>query len=338
MRYYTIIITDPVTGKVAANPVSGSLYQWSSLAPNGRTLPGALNIELDVIDSAFATPSGTAFIRVWGIALADISQSGNLAGLNITVYAGFAAGLPLANPAQAGIIAQGIIIQCLGNWVGLDMTLDLFFAASTGSVANPANVILNWPAGQPLAAAIANTLRTAFPAYKQVISVSPRLVKGSTETGAYSSLVEFAQFIRGKSQAMIGGDYPGVDITVSHTTFTVSDGTTPTTPKAIQFYELIGQPTWIEPSTLQFKCPMRADVQMGSYITLPPGLITTTQGSHIGVIGSSRKDRTSFSGTYQIALVRHVGNFRQAGADAWVTTFNAAPQMAGDTPGLSSNF
>jgi hypothetical protein len=40
---------------------------------------------------------------------------------------------------------------------------------------------------------------------------------------------------------------------------------------AIQFTDLIGQPTWIEPNTMQVKTVMRADLQVGSIITMPQG-------------------------------------------------------------------
>jgi hypothetical protein len=35
--------------------------------------------------------------------------------------------------------------------------------------------------------------------------------------------------------------------------------------------------------------------------------------------------QVSFQGKFQIATVRHVGNFRQPTGDAWVTVFEAAP-------------
>src|SRR5579859_766749 len=198
MRYYSIQITDPVTGKLLTQPssVPNSGATYSSLV-NGFTLPGALNVELDVPVYAYAVPAGQAYARIWGISLAEISQAADLGvtssgspGFGIAIYAGMQRGLPLANPAQAGLIVEGRILQAFGNWINTEMTLDLILYPATGAPDDPKNIVIDWKAGTPLAQAVANTLSVAFPTLKQNIQISPNLVLAHDEPGFYGSLVE----------------------------------------------------------------------------------------------------------------------------------------------------
>lgn len=313
MRYYNIVITDPATNKVAANYTS---------YVNNRTIPGALNIELDIPVFMLATPMGQAWIRVWGVSLQEISQSHNLAGMNIEVYAGMKAGLPLANPKQSGLLIRGQIYQAFGNWVGTDMTLELLVFPNVGTIAAPKNIILDWYAGLPLATALAFTLASAFPTYKKFIDINPNLILDYDEKMYLSTLVDLAQWVKQKSASVIGGNYRGVNIEISDKTIRVYDSKYTPQPIKISFQDLIGQPTWIDVPNIQFKCVMRADINVGDIITMPPGVYSVTQQSQIG---SPFRAKASFHGKFQVQLARHTGNFRQPDAASWVTTYNAYP-------------
>ena len=50
------------------------------------------------------------------------------------------------------------------------------------------------------------------------------------------------------------------------------DGTTSFTPKAINFFDLIGQPTWLNYAQIQIQVVMRGDIQVGDVVSLPSGL------------------------------------------------------------------
>src|SRR6202012_5056198 len=95
VRFYDIVITDPDTGK--------QVKRFTSYL-NGKTDPGALDIEIDLPVASFAQPMGSsgAFVRIWGISLADIGQASNLNGKRISISGGIQKGLPLANPQQSG--------------------------------------------------------------------------------------------------------------------------------------------------------------------------------------------------------------------------------------------
>src|SRR5579875_2215617 len=146
MRYYSIIISDPATGQVLVpDPVTRKFTRvepgplaatYTSLAGNpalGVTLPGALNIELDVPVSPMSTPLAGSYLRVWGISLQEIAQWNDLQGKAIDVYAGMQKGLPLAKPQQAGLIFHGKIFQAFGNWQGTNQTLDLIINPDLGT-------------------------------------------------------------------------------------------------------------------------------------------------------------------------------------------------------------
>jgi hypothetical protein len=300
MRYYDVQISDPATGSI--------VKRFTSIdQASGSTLPGALNIEIDVPIYTYDVPAGAAFLRVWGIALTDIGQSSNFNGKTIKIFAGMAKGL-----------AQGRIFQAFGNWQGINQTLDFVFYADTGSAEAPQNLVLNWKAGMQLSVAISNTLQTAFPTYKQSISISQNLVLAHDEPGVHQSLTQFAGYINTISKSIIGGTYSGVRMLIRDDTFLVYDGTTPTTPKQIIFTDVIGQPVWKDFATIGLYCVLRHDIQVGDYIVLPKAQVTTTAQSY-----PAYRNNLVFQGSFLVTRVRHVGNFRDPDAASWVTTIDA---------------
>lgn len=327
MRYYKIIITSP-TGQV--------LQQWSSLGATGTFLPGALNIELDLWSQFYNAPKGASYVRVWGVPLQTLGAASNLNNANIAVYAGMSKGLPLANPAQAGLIIQGTILQAFGNWIGTDMTLDMYLMPPVGqptSIAltadqysGPLNLVLNWRKGTPLSIALITCLQTAFPQYTVNVSINPALVLSYDAPAYYQTLQQLADFVFQISKSIIGGSvYPGVSIAIIGSTVYAYDATAPIgTSITINFTDLIGQPTWIGFNMIQAKCVMRHDIAVGSQIVLPPSLATTTPQSN-----SQYRQSTIFAGAFSVREVRHTGNFRQPSADSWATIINAYAPIAG---------
>ena len=332
MRYYNIVITDPMTGTV--------IQQFTNYV-NGRIDLGALDVELDISTAGVANPiTSSAFIRVWGVSLQQIAQGTDLSGKTIAVYGGMQKGLPLANPAQAGLLVSGSIYPAYGNWIGTDMTLDLqvvpYLYAGLGA---PVNIVLNWKAGVPLATALGNALAIAFPKADVSIAISGNLVQSHDEPGVYGNLQQLGQYLKQKTQAMLGGTYPGVDIAQSGSQFVVSDGTATAGGKGavteIAFQDLIGQPTWRGLYELQMKCVMRADIPFGASVKLPPTLATVT-GAAVVLPGSGAVSRSNsaFQGTFRVIRIRHVGHLRQPDAESWNTTFDLLPNP---TQGLPAN-
>ena len=323
MRYYRIDITQTNGQPYLFKSLSG--YPLSSLLPNGNPNRAALTVEFDLPVTNVTTPNNNCWLRIWGLGLQDLGNAADLNDLNISIYAGMSKGLPLANPAQSGLIIQGQIFQAFGNWVGTDQTLDLNIisggnAGTIGSPDTPGNYPFLWPAGSPLAAAIAQTLKTALPGLTQSINISPNLVLSYTQAGHYQSREQFADFIARITQPITG---TAVQIAVNGASVTVWDGsgvTSQTPVKQIAFQDMIGQPTWIDALTISVKFVLRADLNISSVIQLPPSLVTQTQQSLLRF-----RDKSTFSGAYQILQVQHFGNSRQPDAASWNTTIQATP-------------
>lgn len=330
MRYYAIKITDS-NGDLVTTPssVPGSGFTYTSFA-NNRSIPGALQIELDIPLAAYGTPVKGGIVAIWGVSLQEISAAtqlgptqdtqGILQYKSIAIYGGFQKGLPLANPEQNGLLIEGSILQAYGNWIGTDQNIELIIAPEIGSNASPKNISLNWYAGQPFAEAIRNTLKIAFPKFKEpVINISDKLVVSFDQPAFYNTIEQFAVYVKNASISILGGDFTGVDIAIRNNTFYVSDQSKQADPKQIAFQDLIGQPTWIEGLTLQFKCPMRADIGIFDYVKMPKAIVTTTVAAPSALINL----KSAFQGTFFVKMVRHCGSFRQPDGASWVTNFDA---------------
>jgi hypothetical protein len=322
MRFYNIVVTDPATGAVKRTYTSFF---------NNAVDPGALNIVLDVTSSPEHAPTGDSYVEIHGINQTDVSAASNFAFSNILVMAGMSKGLPLATAQypQQGIIAQGQIIQSYSNWVGTLMSLHFVLLGAQTSATSPDsgtdvasqqnNIVLNWTRGVPLGAILKNCLAIAFPGYAINVAISDKLVRPNSDTSFYDNLRELATFIQATTQALIGGNYPGVSIVLQGRTIVVFDGTvtTNTKPVAIQFSDLVGQPTWVGPQEIQLQLVMRGDLSVGGSVTLPNVPIITQSSSY-----SNFKNKPTFTGSFFVKSLRHVGDFRQPDGNSWVTVAN----------------
>ena len=295
-----------------------------------RNDPNALNVELD-ISVADANQTGGATAVIWGISLQDISQANDLANKSVTVSGGMQPGLPLATAQSsvAGVLINGYIFQAFGNWVGTEMWLTLVMLpgdppkqAPAPNAPNPPpkNIVLNWTKGTMLGDAVKQALQTAYPGQTPNVNISSQLVAPQDNIGYYPHLSDLGDYLRKVSQQIIGGStYPGVGCCMQKGEITVHDGTSPPSPKMIQFTDLVGQPTWIAVHTIQVKVVMRGDLKIGDQITLPPTRIVTTVEAQSGVAEAP----LTFSGTFKIQSLRHVGNFRIPDGAAWITVIEA---------------
>lgn len=336
MRYYNIVLTDPASGLIWQPTSTGDGFTkgkgpstFTSFV-NGKTIPGALNIEFDFPVVPFNTPQGQQYVRIWGVGLGMLGQAANLNGANLNLSAGMQKGLPLANPAQAGLILQGTVFQAFGNWEGTNQSIDLI---CNPGAAFASNIFFNWDAGIPLASAIYQTLSQSFPTYQTNVNISGSLVLSNTEPGHYDNLSQFASYLNELTQEVGSGtfglNYPGVQITVIGNTIYVYDGTGVEKNTNIVFQDLIGQPTWIGSAKVSFKTVLRSDIAVGSEITFPQGIqapyALTSQAAAMPNAPASSK--TAFQGTFTIIEAHHFANFRQADAASWTTAYVATPSL-----------
>ncbi len=335
MRYYRMVITDPSSGNVVAPPgFSSALLGGATYTSfvNGKTLPAAWDVELDlpVIDAA--TSQGFAGATVWGISVAEIAQANDLIGKNIAIYGGMQKGLPLANPRQSGLLVSGVVFQCFGNWEPGNQTLNFVIAPGAasgsdpggiGTVKRPRNLTLNWRAGAPMSDALKSALQVAFPGYAVNVNISPSIVRPADEAAFYPTLEQLAKFCRQASLDVVKtAGYAGVSIVPNGTTIEVFDGTGSQADAIdIAYQDLVGQPTWIESPNISFKTVMRADLSVGRKVNLPKTLVTNTAQASSSLVNQ----RATFQGGFSVVNLRHVGRYRQKSMDAWVTVVEGAP-------------
>ena len=317
-RYYDITLTPTPLS-------SGNQPQtWTSF-PNRTYDPGALNVQLDLLASPMATPMGNSTISIDGISLQDLLQAQQFANMNIVVKGGMQAGLPLANPSQAGVLLQGMVYQSFANWVGTDMNLNFVVIPSIYTFAKPGGLVIQWNKGQALSDAIAIMLQAAYPANPRIINIGANYSTSATLTHAVQTLPQFASWLKSITKS---SSSPGVDITILPSGAIYAwDGTSKGAAVSLAFTDLIGQPKWVDQNVMQFVTIMRADIQVGSLVTMPVGLqnlpgIVQTQASSLP---SQLKYKTSFQGQFIVQSIRHVGNFRDSDGASWATYFQAAP-------------
>jgi hypothetical protein len=325
MRYYSLTLTNAKTGAIATR-ADGTQLVWTTL-PNGQYDPSALNIEFDLPISSYAQPMGAGAITLEGIAIADLYQAQDFVGMNVVLCGGMSKGLPLANPAQQGVLVQGTVFQSFGNWVGSRMTIDFVVTPSGYNPDVPTNIVLNWAANTPLSDAIKQALSTAFPGAQQNISINPKLTLNHNEAGHYTSLQSFASAIKSMTKGSLGDNYTGVDIAFNGPLLSVNDYSVKSNAIPIVFTDFIGQPTWVDQNIMQMKTVLRGDLGIFSYVTMPPGLQSAP-----GIVQTSaasmpnyNKYKSAFQGQFAITNIRHVGNLRDPSGDSWVSIFNCVP-------------
>ena len=310
------------------------LKQYVSQNPDGSNNGAALKVEFDIPAYAYGTPAANAHIKVSGVNYADIQQSSNLAtantdasgprGANVEFWGGMAKGLPLANPAQYGLLLKGQVVQCWGNWQGRETSLEIIVAYKPGTQAQPVNLAWNWLQGTTLQTAITQTLQTAYPGAVITGTLSDSLVYTETQPGNYQTLDQFARYVIDTSHAIIPSTtYVGAQITQTPAGFYLYDGTKDPAAKAISYYDLIGAPTWLDVLNIQFKCVLRADLKVGDIVTMPAGTNAVNAENNF----SQYRNKNPFQGTFRVNNIRHLGDSRQATADAWVTVIDASSNV-----------
>lgn len=321
MRYWDVEITD-ATGAVVKH--------WSSLTKTGQNDPGALKITFDVYVLSGEVASGSTLFNIHGVDITDLLDANRLNGNDITVRAGMTAGLPLANPSQAGVIFKGSIFQSVGNWVGTDMSISFELKPTIYTIDNPGNFTLHWKQGQTLRDALTQCFNTALPGLPQEIEISADIVSPATQVFVAPSLELLAQQIYHYTAVYfpdLSKFYRGVHIAINKGIIHVWDGTQQHASTQIAFTDLIGQPTWFQRDQLEFITPVRADLSVSNVVKMPQGIASypgfvQTQTS---AFPSNAHYRSTFDGYFQIKNVRHLGDSRSPSAQEWCSVFVGIP-------------
>lgn len=323
-RLYTIAI--------GAGPSGNAGATFTNQLPGGGVDLGAPKVELDIPAFGFAAPAGQAYIKIWGVSIAQVEEAADFNGAPVSVFGGMQAGLPLATAAagQSGLLLSGTVFQSFGNWMGVNQTLDLVVTTDGGATqSKPAALSFSWKAGTPMSAMLQQVLAQAYPGLGVDVRISPSLVLPADESGVYQTIQQFSSWAQRVSQ-QINTDptYPGVTIALRDGKMVAFDGTQPasTAPRSISFQDLVGQPTWLGAYTIQFNAVMRADLGIGDKVKLPAlaGLQSTTSPQS----QSQARGKLTFSGDWTLSYIRHIGDSRGPSAQDWVTTFQAFSSSA----------
>ena len=259
-RYYRVEISPQSKTGLTSNVAPSVFTNWLG----DRADLGAQTIEFVIPVAAFNATSGQATLRIWGPSKEQISQASDFNGASIKIYAGMKPGLPLATKVagQSGLLLSGDIFQAFGNWMGINQTLDFVITGDGGAtIADPASLSFTWSQGTKMADMIATVLRQAYPQFTVDINIRSNLVLTQDEHGVYQTIQQFSTYVNNLSKNIIPGRYPGVSITLRDGVIKVYDdmASSGASVTGIDAIELIGQPTWLNPATIQFNTVVRAD-------------------------------------------------------------------------------
>jgi hypothetical protein len=168
-------------------------------------------------------------------------------------------------------------------------------------------------------------LGKAFPQGDANIGISDKIKLGFQDAGMYGNLNQYANYVQKLSQSVMGiKNYPGVNMTSKGDGINVWDGTKALGFGVISFFDLIGQPTWIDINEVQVKCMMRGDIQQGWYVSIPSTIFTLSPTAIAGLAprGSPQRDNVSIPGSGFVKRVLHIGDFRNPDGVGWSTTYN----------------
>jgi hypothetical protein len=338
---------------------------WTSVY-GGVNDPGALDIEFQIeLGNGIASDPNTAQVTIFGIPLQLISQSNNFSGRHLKMFAGYTNGLPLANdqvPHQ-GLILEGTIFPCYGNWVMNNLSITFVVTpggssgSGTGGPTDPKNVIHNMPKGTKLSDAIHQALSTAFPSMSLDINISDKLVLPYSDWGFHQSITQYAYYVKALSHSILGTPtqgYQGVSIAMNNTKTSVKDGTVKGGVISLAYEDIVGQPTWLKDNTIQVTTLLRGDIDPlasggQQQIKIPPSLVTMNESqAMMSIPGGSgtpglNGNYLTFQGTWDVTVVRHIGHFRDPSWNSWVTIIEAVQSGqtgsgggGGDTPAPST--
>jgi hypothetical protein len=316
MRYYEINITPPAN---ATPGVSFTPFSYTSVGELGDNY-SALQVDLDIYQAAAHTPAPLGSITIYGVSFDDINQTNYLPGALIEVSIGMTAGLPFADPNQIGLIVKGTILQSFGNWQGNNVSLSLIITGGAIDSTESINLPFAWRKGDTLTKVVTEALQTGYIGSKVTGSFSPDLVAVQDEIAIYDNLKTLAVWANSASKTINSSpNYSGASIVNTSSGFVLYDSLSPQAENTlINYIDLIGNITWLNVATISVKVVMRADLEVGNYISFP-ALATVINTASF----SQYRTKMAFNGVFLITRLRHQGSSRQASADSWVTIIEA---------------
>ena len=316
MRYYEIIVSPGTQSKTSFTP-----FVYSTLTPLRTDNGSALSVELDIFETWYHQPAQLGYVKIRGVDFKNLNQSANFNMARIQIYVGMSKGLPYANQSQAGLIIDGTILQCFGNWLGTEVSLDFVVGQATYNPKIDVNLSFSWKKDDTLESAVKNCLKKAYPSTPIYGGYSSNLIFTEDQPAQYQNLSQLSKYVNDISKQVIKDPtYIGASIASTSNGFLLFDGTVPSNrSRSIQFTDIVGNLTWIDIATIQAKLIMRSDLTVGDTITFPRGTPVLNVVNNF----SQYRNDISFQGKFTITSIRHVGSSRQADGNSWCTIVNA---------------
>lgn len=262
--------------------------------------PNALQVRFDfVLAAKFAALQHEIEIR--NIIPQYMSQERNIVGKPVQLYAGMQAGLPLAKPGQFALIFSGTIQRAIKVIEGVETKLTLLVRASGMDDAGP---VFSVKKGQDVVAALrvamtqANIVATFDPA---LVAVPAKFDDRHSATNL-SDLAGFCEKYGILMYPLAGGVYFALK----------SAGDTTAPVRTIAAEDLIGQPVATETSQIVLQTTLRGDIAPFQRVKIPNVRVNPATGF-------AELTNLSQTGLYTVTELRHVGDYRNMSADAWVT-------------------
>jgi hypothetical protein len=246
--------------------------------------------------------------------------------------------------------------------------------AGGGWLQQPLNIIHNMTKGMPLDSVLQQTLSAAFPNAQIVMAIKSGLTLNYDDKGFYGSLGQYAGYIKALSNSIVNGggvggaissvgnaiggsagqainsvgsavskvtgatnNYTGIDIYPVPNKVIVHDGTVSIGNVQIQFEDLIGQPTWVANSRMNFMCHMRADILPPMDVTMPPNTLQYIQpnfGSvYQGNASLPMSLAVSFQGAFKVQKVMVIGDSRHPAGSSWCLSVECTVGGSGGVSG-----
>jgi hypothetical protein len=302
----------PDTGSSTSNSPSSSIPATSGPAP-GTPGPGKPGETLSLTRTGFRSIDRRTFPRVQVID----------------------GGLPVVVPRDIG----GSILSDIGSWgaavLNIGGTINSFLGGGQQNpLEAPLNLIHNLQKNVQLKSAVQETLSRVFPNAKLNILISSALKLGYQDAGIYQSLPQYVGYLNKLSQSILGPkNYLGIHVSSFSNTLNVWDGTTAISKSEIDYLDLIGHPTWIDPNTISVKVVLRANLNVGSQATIPQTLMNVTSDAIIPYT-PTQKTNLPFSGTFTVTKVLHIGDYRNPDGANWCTNYEmvSVGATSGATP------
>ncbi len=312
MRYYDLTLKDPSSGKT---------YSWTS-GSGADYDAGALNIYFDAFVVGIYPSAGASIVGIEGINLKYLEQPLQFQGFDLSLKAGMVGGLPIsaAQPIP-GTILKGLVYGSYGNWIAERLAIEFVVTATNFEPDNPGNFTFVWPKGTQLSDALQQTLQTAFPGAPIKMNIG-NYVWPHTEVAKWGTTFGLGRFIYQLTSAINKGGY-AVRIYLRNGTIFVTDFSNAKNQNAIQlqYYDLIGQPTWIEAGVLSVPVVLRADIQVGDIVSMPAQ--DTGQPGFASVLASVDNALynlpLTFKGKFIVRAVRQIGQFRGQSGEDWMS-------------------